>query len=112
MQPPISNADIRRFRRTKSDDDLERATAIPLNEKASSGKTDKETGNRRRGVGRSVSFDSSTPREFLYSPIQKSEKAKAFWSKKELRDMQNEEAMEKMAAVMAGCVIKLPGFTF
>lgn len=112
VQPPISNADIRRFRRTKSDDDLERATAIPLNEKASSGKTDKETGNQRRGVGRSVSFDSSTPREFLYSPIQKSEKAKAFWSKKELRDMQNEEAMEKMAAVMAGCVIKLPGFTF
>jgi cobalamin biosynthesis protein CobT len=63
----------------------------------------------RRSLRRSVSFDSAPDNEFFYSPVRKSEKSRLFWTKNELREMKNEEAMEKMTALMSDCVFKVPG---
>lgn len=58
---------------------------------------------------RCVSFEECAPGEFLYSPIRKNEKAMAFWSKKELLEIKNAEAMERMAAIMSESVFRVPG---
>ncbi|GKZ01162.1 hypothetical protein MPSEU_001067600 [Mayamaea pseudoterrestris] len=65
----------------------------------------------KRNINRSVSFDDGVPDEFFYSPVRKSEKSDVFWTKKELRDIKNEEAMEKMAAIMSDSVFQVRGLS-
>ena len=101
---------------SKSDQVEEGAAVSVVDEKTSEVQPDPDGANpkpkpMRRVPGRSVSFDDSMPNEFFYSPIRKSEKANVYWTKKELRDIKNEEAMERMASIMAGSVFTVPGLS-
>ena len=96
----------------KSDQMEQGAASSVVDETTSQGQPEGANPQSARSVpGRSVSFDESTPNEFFYSPVRKSEKSNAFWTKKELRDIKNEEAMERMASIMAGSVFNVPGLS-